>query len=193
MLRRILAAALTTTALTAGPARADTLIVPFWGVNFGGDSGKNLSDAFDAKRYNFGASFSFMGAGVFGLEADFGYSPDFFGRTDLGGSSIFTGTGNLLLGIPFGGQGGFGIRPYALVGAGVMRASASFEQVEENSATWGYGGGIAMFFGTHVGVRFDFRYFRTFDDVDILGIKVVEASPGKLDFTRTSLGLVFRF
>jgi hypothetical protein len=193
MVRRILAAALLAIPVTAVTARADTLIVPFWGVNFGGDSGKNLSDAFDAKRYNFGVSFSFMGAGVFGLEADLGYSPDFFGRTDVGGSSVMTGTGNLVLGIPFGGQRGFGIRPYGLVGAGVMRASAGFEQVAENSATWDYGGGIAMFFGTRVGIRFDFRYFRTFDDVEILGIKVVEDSPGKLDFTRSSLGLVFRF
>jgi opacity protein-like surface antigen len=193
MVRRLLAAALTGIALTAAPARADTLIVPFWGVNFGGDSGKNLSDAFDAKRYNFGVSFSFMGAGVFGVEADFGYSPDFFGRTDVGGSNVLTGTGNLVFGIPFGGQKGFGIRPYALIGAGVMRASADFEQIDENSATWDYGGGIAMFFGTRVGIRFDFRYFRTFDDVEILGIKVVDDKPGKLDFTRSSLGLVFRF
>ena len=193
MTRRLLAAALTAMAVTAGPARADTLIVPFWGVNFGGDSGKTLSSAFDAKRYNFGVSFSFMGAGVFGLEGDFSYSPDFFGRTDVGGSSIFTGTGNLILGIPFGGQQGFGIRPYALVGVGVMRASADFTQVEENSLTWDYGGGLALFFGTRVGVRFDFRYFRTFDDVEVFGVQLVEDSAGKLDFTRSSVGVLFRF
>ena len=193
MTRRLLAAALTAMAVTASPARADTLIVPFWGVNFGGDSGKNLSNAFDAKRYNFGVSFSFMGAGVFGVEGDFSYSPDFFGRTDVGGSSVFTGTGNLILGIPFGGQQGFGIRPYALVGVGVMRASADFTQVEENSLTWDYGGGLALFFGTRVGVRFDFRYFRTFDDVELFGVQLVEDSPGKLDFTRSSVGVLFRF
>jgi hypothetical protein len=167
--------------------------VPFWGVNFGGDSGKSFSDSFDAKRYNYGVSFAFMGAGVFGLEGDFSWSPDFFGKTDAGGSSVFTGTGNLILGIPFGGQRGFGVRPYAAVGAGLMRSSAEFEGVDENSITWDFGGGIVVFFGTRVGVRVDLRYFRTFDDVELFGVEVIEDQPGKLDFTRTSFGFVVRF
>ena len=104
----------------AGTARADGLIIPFIGVNFGGDSGAEFGDAADASRFNWGASFAWMGAGVFGFEGDFGYSPDFFGKNDLGGSSVFTATGNLLLGIPFGGQKGFGIRPYGLAGIGLM-------------------------------------------------------------------------
>ena len=83
----------------AGTARADGLIIPFIGVNFGGDSGAEFGDAADASRFNWGASFAWMGGGVFGFEGDFGYSPDFFGKTDLGGSSVFTATGNLLLGI----------------------------------------------------------------------------------------------
>jgi hypothetical protein len=49
-----------------------------------------------------------------------------------------------------------------------------------------------LFFGTRVGIRGDIRYFRTFDDLEIFGIDLVE-SPGKLDFTRGSLGLIFRF
>lgn len=192
-LRRPFATLLAVIALTPAPARADTLIVPFWGVNFAGDSGRSFSDAFDAKRFDYGISFAFMGAGVFGIEGDFAYSPDFFGRTDVGGSSVFTGTGNLVLGIPFGGQQGFGIRPYAAAGLGVMRASADFEGVAENNVTWDFGGGIALFFGTRAGVRFDVRYFRTFEDLTIFGVELIGDSPGKLDFTRTSLGLVLRF
>jgi len=175
------------------PARADTLLIPFFGVNFGGDSGQEFSDAFDASQYNGGVSIAFMGGGVFGIEGDIGYSPDFYGKTDLGGSNVLTATGNLLIGIPFGGQKGFGIRPYGVVGLGMMKSSADFEQVEENSLTWGFGGGLSMFFSTHYGIQFDFRYFRTFDDVELFGIEVVEDQPGKLDFTRTSLGFVFRF
>src|SRR5262245_17984514 len=191
--RRTLAVLVTIIALAPSPARADTLLVPFWGVNFGGDSGKSFSDSFDAKRFNYGASFAFMGAGVFGLEADFSWSPDFFGKTDVGGSSVFTGTGNLILGVPFGGQHGFGIRPYAAVGAGLMRSSAEFEGVDQNSVTWDFGGGVILFFGTRTGVRFDIRYFRTFDDVELFGVEVIEDQPGKLDFTRTSIGFVVRF
>jgi hypothetical protein len=193
ILRRTLAAVVTVIALAPAPARADTLLVPFWGVNFGGDSGKSFSDSFDAKRYNYGVSFAFMGAGVFGLEGDFSWSPDFFGKTDAGGSSVFTGTGNLILGVPFGGQRGFGVRPYGAIGAGLLRSSAEFEGVDENSITWDFGGGILVFFGTRVGVRVDLRYFRTFDDVELFGVEVIEDQPGKLDFTRTSFGFVVRF
>ena len=63
------------------PARADTLLIPFFGVNFGGDSGKEFSEAFDTSQYNWGASIAFMGGGVFGFEGDFGYSPDAIARS----------------------------------------------------------------------------------------------------------------
>ena len=158
--------------LTPTAAAADGMIIPFMGVNFGGDSGKKLADAFDAKRFTWGVSLTFMGGGVFGVEGDIGYSPDFFGKTDLGGSSVLTAMGNLLLGIPFGGQSGFGIRPYGLVGIGVIRSSAGFSQtfdVDENNISWNFGGGVMMFFGTHAGVRADIRYFRTFDALEIRG------------------------
>ena len=186
--------------LVPGAARADGLVIPFFGVNFGGDSGTEVSDATDAERFSWGASFAFMGGGVFGLEGDIGYSPDFFGETDAGGSSVLTVTGNLLIGIPFGGQTGFGIRPYGLVGAGIVRADgeafelAEHEELEvgENKAAWNFGGGVMMFFGTHVGIRGDVRYFRTFEAVEILDIEFDEEL-GDLDFTRGSIGVVFRF
>jgi hypothetical protein len=176
-------------------ASADTLLIPFLGVNFGGDSGKDFGDSFDARRFNWGGSLAFMGAGIFGIEGDFGYSPDFFGKTDIGGSSLYTATGSLLLGIPFGGQSGFGIRPYGLAGVGVMHTSADFGGVasgDEDNVTWSAGGGVMLFFGTRVGIRGDIRYFQTFDDLEIFGIELA-SSPGKLDFTRGSAGLIFRF
>ena len=49
-----------------------------------------------------------------------------------------------------------------------------------------------LFFGTRTGIRFDVRYFQTFDDLEILGVTIAE-SPGKVDFTRASLGFVLRF
>lgn len=179
----------------AGTARADGLIIPFIGVNFGGDSGAEFGDSVDASRFNWGASFAWMGAGVFGFEGDFGYSPDFFGKTDLGGSSVFTATGNLLLGIPFGGQKGFGIRPYGLVGIGLMHPEGeAFDTMfdGENKVSWDFGGGVLLFFGSRAGIRGDIRYFRTFDSLEVLGVQL-EEGPGDLDFTRGSLGFVFRF
>ena len=137
-----------------------------------------------------------MGGGVFGFESDFAYSPDFYGKTDTGGSRAFTATGNLLIGIPFGGQKGFGVRPYGLVGAGVLNSGSDFGSgvidIGDTNLTWSAGGGLMLFFGTHVGLRGDLRYFRTFDDLEILGIPIGQ-STGKVDFTRGSLGLALRF
>src|SRR5262249_62021220 len=106
--RRALALSLMLGVITPAAAWADGMIIPFAGVNFGGRCCNGLGDAIDAKRLNWGASFTYMGAGVLGIEGDIGYSPDFFGKTDLGGSSVLTATGNLVLGIPIGGQKGGG-------------------------------------------------------------------------------------
>jgi len=195
---RVITTALVAVALTLAPAtaRADGFFIPFLGVNFGGDSGKQFSEAFDTNQWNWGASLGWMGGGVFGFEGDFGYSPDFYGKTVTGGSSALTATGNLLLGVPFGGQQGFGVRPYALIGAGVLNSKSDFgttiTEIDDSSVTWSAGGGVMLFFGTRVGVRGDVRYFRTFDDLEILGIPIGQ-STGKVDFTRGSLGLVLRF
>ena len=176
-------------------ARADGMIIPFYGVNFGGSSGQALGNAIDAKRYDWGVSFAFMGAGVLGLEADIARSPDFFGRSDLGGSSVFTATGNLLFGVPIGGQKGVGFRPYALAGLGVVRSKVdAFSDVlslDNSKAAFDFGGGAMFFFGDHFGLRGDIRYFRTFSDVafDVINID----NPGRLNFARGTAGLILRF
>jgi opacity protein-like surface antigen len=177
-------------------ARADGLFVPFIGVNFGGNSGRALSAAIDAERLDWGMSLAYMGGGVLGLEADIANSPDFFGKTDLGGSSVLTATGNLVFGIPIGGQQGVGLRPYVLAGLGVIRSKVdAFGDTlsrDENSLAWDFGGGAMFFFGTHAGLRLDVRYFRTFSDLGFDFIDVVDR-PRNLDFTRTSAGLILRF
>jgi Outer membrane protein beta-barrel domain len=180
-------------ALAPATARADGMFVPFVGVNFAGNSGQEISNAIDAQRVDWGASLAYMGGGVLGIEADFGYSPDFFGKTDLGGSSVLTATGNLLVGIPIGGQTGVGFRPYALVGLGVIRskvdAFGDIASLDNSELSWDFGGGLMFFFGTHVGLRGDVRYFRTFGDVDFDPVD----TPQNLEFGRASVGLILRF
>jgi opacity protein-like surface antigen len=177
-------------------ARADGLFVPFIGVNFGGNSGRELSAAIDAERLDWGLSLAYMGGGVLGLEADLAHSPDFYGKTDLGGSSVLTATGNLVFGIPIGGQRGVGFRPYALAGLGVIRSKVGvFGETlsrDESDFAWDFGGGAMFFFGTHVGLRLDVRYFRTFNDLGFDFIDLIDR-PRNLDFTRTSTGLILRF
>ena len=191
-LNRTLALTLLLGLVTPAAARADGLIIPFLGVNFGGNSGKAISDAIDAKRFDWGVSFAFMGAGVLGLEADIARSPDFYGKSDIGDSSVFTATGNLLFGVPIGGQSGVGFRPYALAGIGVVRskvdALTDVLNFDESKPAWDFGGGAMFFFGDHVGLRGDVRYFRTFSAVDLVGI-----GEDHLDFGRASAGLVLRF
>ena len=182
-------------ALTPAAARADGLIIPFFGANFGGDAGESLGDGADAKRFDWGASFTWMGGGVFGFEGDIGYSPDFYGKSDLGGSSVLSLMGNVLLGVPFGGQKGFGVRPYGLVGLGVLRSDLeSFDELlgfNDTETAWNFGGGLLIFFGTHVGMRGDVRYFRTLGDVDFGPIDISKSDA--VEYARGSLGIVFRF
>jgi opacity protein-like surface antigen len=193
-LRRIVVLGLVLGVMTPGVAHADGWIIPFWGVNFGGNSGQELANGIDAKRFDWGASLGFMGAGVLGIEADFARSPDFYGRTDVGGSSVFTATGNLLVGIPIGGQKGVGFRPYGLAGLGVIRskvdAFGDVLSIDNSEAAWDFGGGAMFFFGSHFGLRGEVRYFRTFKAINLLeGID----RTGPLDFTRGSVGLILRF
>jgi hypothetical protein len=63
--------------------------------------------------------------------------------------------------------------------------------LDNGEAAFDFGGGVMFFFGTHVGVRGDVRYFRTFKDValDLINVN----NPGKLDFARGSAGLILRF
>jgi len=203
-LPRLLAVVLCIVVLAPLPSRADGLIFPYLGANYGGDSRTDLSDALDANRTGWGISFSFMSAGVIGVEGDFGYTSDFLGRTDLGGSSVFTAMANMVVGVPFGGQHGFGIRPYGIVGIGAVKASGNaFDDLlsfSDYHVAWDAGGGVMLFFTTHVGIRGDVRYIRSLEAVDLLPVlptlPVIPRSQlgtGHLDFTRASFGLVFRF
>jgi hypothetical protein len=47
-----------------------------------------------------------------------------------------------------------------------------------------------IFFGDHVGIRGDIRYFHTFQDLEFLGF---ELDGEKLDFGRAAAALVFKF
>jgi opacity protein-like surface antigen len=191
--QRTLALSLLLGVMTPAAARADGMFVPFIGVNFAGNSGTELSNAIDAERVNWGVSLNYMGGGILGIEADIAHSPDFFGRSDLGGSSVLTATGNLLIGIPIGGQTGVGVRPYVLAGLGVIRSKVDAFgddlSLSRTKAAWDFGGGVMFFFGTHVGLRTDLRYFRTFGELDF---DLVER-PRRLDFSRASAGLILRF
>jgi opacity protein-like surface antigen len=163
-------------------AHADGLFTPWLGVNFANDPADG--------RTSFGITATGMGAGVIGGEFDFGYSPNFFGDENVFGSNnVLTVVGNLVLGIPLGGSRGFGFRPYGTVGVGLIRAKGEdiFEpDASSNEFGINAGGGAFLFFGDHVGMRGDLRYFRAgFDDLNFF-------DTDKVDFWRASIGITFR-
>jgi opacity protein-like surface antigen len=193
--RVVLALAFSAALAIPAQARADWVFTPYIGVNLarGGDvfdldSGKN--------SLNFGGSLGFMGAGVFGFEVDFGYSPDFFESND---SNAFDGNvtslmGNIIIVIPIGGQTGGGVRPYVSGGVGLLKSKLDdvddFFDVDQNSFGINAGGGVMVFFTDNVGIRGDMRYFRSLKDDDE---DDVDLSLGSFDFWRASAGVTFRF
>jgi opacity protein-like surface antigen len=168
--------------LAPSRAHADGLFTPWLGVNFANDPADG--------RTSFGFTATAMGGGVIGGEFDFGYSPNFFGDENVFGSNnVLTVVGNLVLGIPLGGSRGFGFRPYGTVGVGLIRAKGEdiFEpDASSNEFGINAGGGAFLFFGDHVGMRGDLRYFRAgFDDLNFF-------NTDKVDFWRASIGVTFR-
>jgi opacity protein-like surface antigen len=189
------------------PAAADWLFTPFIGTTFGGsadfDEGLPGADEFE-RRFTYGASLGWMGAGVFGLEFDFGYSPNYFETladadedfTFADDSNVTTLMANLILGAPIGGQSGPGIRPYAVAGLGLIRTQAesvaNFFDIDSNDWGMNLGGGIIGFLSDGFGIRGDVRYFRAFagggEDDELPDFELAD-----FDFWRASVGVTFRF
>jgi hypothetical protein len=128
MLKRCVLVAALIGVLAPASARADWLFTPNIGSTFGG-----AADGRETLTY--GASIGWMGAGIFGFEADLQYSPEFFegrdGDIDLfGNANVLTFMGNAIFGVPVGGQRGPGIRPFGLVGVGLLtRQQDSADQI----------------------------------------------------------------
>jgi hypothetical protein len=173
--------------LAPATARADWLFTPQIGAAFGGSTP-------GSEHLTYGASLGWMGAGAFGWEVDFAYTPEFFGAGGIGelvsDSNVTTLMGNVLLGVPIGGQRGGGVRPYAALGVGLFqsRLDSAQELFEVSRNDWGFnvGGGVMAFVSDHVGFRGDLRYVRSFADI-------TEVDVGNVDFWRGSGGVTFRW
>ena len=184
----ILAVALLLSVATATTASAQGFVAPFIGYDFSGDSGCATIDC-EEKHLNFGVAVGSMG-GLFGIELDFGYAPDFFGESATTSSNALTVMGNVLIGPKIG-----PVQPFVLAGLGLIKTkfevdSAGLLDNSTNDFGWDVGGGLMIFFGDHVGVRGDIRYFHAFQDFDLLGLTL---DGEKLDFGRASAGVVFKF
>ena len=168
-------------------ARADGFVTPWVGSAFG----SNIKNG----QTTFGISAGGMGAGIVGGEADFGWSPSFFGtQSDFGNNTVMNLMGNLILGVPIGGQHGAGIRPYVVGGVGLIRTQIDGGTISKVSSSnnmfgWDAGGGVMGYFSDHVGLRGDLRYLRATSDLTVNGL---DLKGDRLHFWRASVGVVLR-
>lgn len=189
--RFLLGSALLFVALAPAPARADVFLTPFAGLTFGGDA--------PDPKFNAGAALTWMGGGVAGVELDVSYTPDFFGDDPnviplIADNHLMTVMGNVVIGVPVGGQSGAGVRPYVAAGLGLVRTrleTADAITVTDNELGMNAGGGVLVFASDHVGLRADVRYFRLLrdpEDDDDIDLVLTD-----FDFWRATVGVNIRF
>jgi len=198
-LKTLIVAAAAALVMAPMQARADGFVSPWIGSAFGGGDGVSngvSTSELENGQTTFGITAGGMGAGIIGGEVDFGYSPSFFGdKTLFGSNTVMNLMGNVIIGIPIGGQKGAGIRPYFTGGLGLLRTQIDGGTLgnvssSDNGLGWNLGGGVMGYFADHIGVRGDLRYMRGFNEQD-LGFDTGD-NLRALRFWRASVGVVFR-
>jgi hypothetical protein len=167
----------------SGTARAEVIITPFAGAVFAGQT--------DESHATYGIGLGFLGGGVFGFEAEFAWTPDFFGTGTQTTSTNRVRAANfdLILAIPLS-----AVRFYGEVGVGVLQSELSGSTtfgLDSTNGGYNVGGGLIISLGRHIALRGDGRYFKTWGDVSGTGASGVTF--GKLDYGRVTGGLMFKF
>ena len=184
--------------LVPAAARAEWLFTPLIGTTFG-------ADTFGQQDAMYTFALATVDEDLFGWEGEVSYAPDFF--TGVADTLGFPGSGNVasgmvdaLIGAPFNAHGGITVRPYVTGGVGIMRMHVVSGQSDLFTSTtrefgWNLGLGAMTFFGSHLGLRGDLRYLRSFQNQNPSWTQGtnVDIAPGNFDFWRGSVGVTFRF
>lgn len=197
--RRLLTLVLLTLAVSAAPARADWLVIPFAGTAFGGETTSllNLESGVDGAKSVYGVGGVWLSRSIVGLEAEFLYGPGFFknpnGEALLVSSHISALSGGVIVTLPLS-VTRESLRPYATAGLGTMQASVDYSvdfipDPSGRSSTFHVGGGAIGFLSPDVGVRFDLRHVNALNRVQD---ELTNALTPRLRFWRLTVGLVFR-
>ena len=140
--------------LAPSAARADAFVTPFVGATFG--------DHAPATEPTYGVALGGMAGGIFGVEGEFAYTPNFFGTgSHVTSSHVMTLMANLLVGAPVG-----AFRPYVTAGLGMIRQrrDVSVGGILSNLSSSDFGinagAGARIMLSDHVGIRGDLRYFK---------------------------------
>lgn len=188
-------------------AFAEFFVVPFAGIKFGGSTSiVDLELAAGKKKAVLGVSAMFLDSKVIGYEVEFANIAGFFANDkppllDDGepavyrplvkpGSYVSDFTGSVVLSLPPGATGG-GLRPYVVVGGGLIHAQASdfleIFQIRRTVPAINIGVGAIGLLTNNVGVRFDVRHLRSL---------AKDASSGlvgrRIAYTRLTFGLLLR-
>jgi opacity protein-like surface antigen len=167
-------------------ATAQTYLTPYGGATFGADA--------PSSKPAFGASLTFLGR-VAGFEVDFGYAPDFFNEDAddvvlVGDSNVTSLMGNLVIAV-----GNARVRPYGVIGLGLLRSRIDggdfFDDVSTNDFGFNIGFGAMGMVTDRVGLRGDLRYLRSLEDPEVDDDFDVDV--GNFDFWRATGGVTFRF
>lgn len=187
MRRFVIASAFALVAALPGAARADILVTPYYGVNFGGSTVDT--------RSNIGASVGWMGSRGLGFEVDLGFIPDFFDRKDLeidifGKNNVTTLMGNVVFGKSSG-----GFQPYVSAGGGLVRTKIGsfgefFDDVTTDNGLGVNAGAGLRVGGRRLGLRGDVRYFRNLTGTDD---PLTEDVLGDFWFWRATVGVSIGF
>lgn len=178
-------------------AAAEWLLTPFIGLKIDGQTNlAGVDQAAAETKLTYGGSGALLGDGLFGLEADFGYSPGFFDSSERGGlvtsSNVITLTGNLLIAMPRA-LTHDSLRPYVAAGAGLLHVGIGDQldvlRVESNVLGLDVGVGAIGRLTERTSVRFDLRRFQSLtEDAAALAF-----GRSRLSFWRAGVGLTFRY
>jgi hypothetical protein len=180
-------------------ARADFFVIPFAGMKFGGSTSiVDLESAAGKNKLVLGVAALKIDNRVIGFEAEFGNIAGFFGNEEVAaihplvkpGSYVNDLTGSLVFSLPPGATGG-GLRPYAVVGGGLIHAETldliEVLQVRRTMPAINLGGGALGLLTTNVGVRFDVRHLRSLTTDPPIG-----GAGRSISYTRFTIGLMLR-
>lgn len=181
------------------PARADFFITPFAGMKFGGSTTiVDLELAAGTKKFVLGATAMKIDNRIVGFDASFGNIAGYFDNDAVAvikplvktGNYVNDLTGSVLLTLPPGATGG-GLRPYAVIGGGLIHASAEdiieVFKVRRTVPALTLGAGAIGMLTNNVGVRFDMRYLRSLtSDAPVGGVG------RSIAYSRFTIGLMLR-
>lgn len=186
-------------AMLPGVAHADFFIAPFMGMKFGGSTSiVDLELAAGKKKLVLGVAAIKIDNRIINFEAEFGNIAGYFSNEELGrdnplvkaGNYVNDLTGSVVFAAPPGMTGG-GLRPYAVLGGGLIHAAAEdyYELflVRRTVPAINIGVGAIGMMTNNVGVRFDVRHLRS------LATDPPTGSVGRhIAYSRFTVGLLLR-